>query len=186
MLSVCLLIVLAPAPDDPKQPTSKITYLGTIKGEIDKVSDAGRKIEVKYKELVSTSRTITMPRGTGGKFRGTPPKELVMKEKNQELQLRLHDETIIRILDEASEPKSNSKKKSKGEEGKKDEEADDDKSSKKNSSKSKKTTEPQHPGKPGTPESLVKGQIVLVSIAREDLPGYSRLIATTIYIMGEK
>lgn len=174
----------------------QITYLGTIKGEISKVSDGGRKIEVKYKELVTTTKSMTgtMTRGTSGKYRPPTPKELVLKEKNQELELRLLDESVVRLLDSAtppSESKSGSKKRSKGDDESDSDKKDDDDNSKANKksgtkSSGKKPAEPKHPGKAGTPESLAKGQIIIVGVAREDMPNYSRLIATTIYVLGEK
>lgn len=179
-----------------------ITYLGTIKGEVSKVSDGGRKVEVKYKELVTTSvrsNSSSARGGVSGKYRPAVPKELALKEKSQELELRLLDTSIVRLLASADqlEDKTTSKKKAspgsgkknmEGDSGdKKEEETDESKLSKKPATKStKKPTEPSLPGKPGDPGSIVKGQIVIVEVAREDLPGFSRLIASTVYILGEK
>lgn len=195
LLALSLVFTGTVIPQDGKQTSRQITYLATIKGEISKVSDGGRKIEVKYKEVVTTTKTMTstMTRGTSGKYRPPNQKELVFKEKNQELELRLLDESVVRLLDSAtlpSESKTSSKKRSKGDESDSDKKGDEDnsKSSKKSGTKSsgKKPAEPQHPGKPGTPESLSKGQIIIVGVAREDMPNFSRLIATTIYVLGEK
>jgi hypothetical protein len=196
LLALSLVFTGAVTPQDGKQTPRQITFLGTIKGEISKVSDGGRKIEVKYKELVTTTKSMTgtMTRGTSGKYRPPNQKELVFKEKNKELELRLLEDSVVRLLDSAdlpSESKSSSKKRSKGDdESDSDKKGDDDngKSSKKSGTKSsgKKPAEPQLPGKPGTPESLAKGQIIIVGVAREDMPNFSRLIATTIYVLGEK
>ncbi|HMO35669.1 MAG TPA: hypothetical protein PKA06_06475 [Gemmatales bacterium] len=182
---------------DGEQTPSRIIYLGVIKGEISKVSDGGKKFSVKYKELITTSRTITgIPRRSSSKLRTPPPKELVLKEKNETLELRLHEEAVIRILDSnALDSKSDSKRKTKSTSDDEDADTHDDEDSatqQKNQNKSvnksgsKKTSSLQLPGKAGTAESLAKGQIALVSVAREDLPGYSRLIATAVYILGEK
>ena len=194
-----LTIPVPPAADDKPARKPVYTFLGTIKGEIDKVSDGGRKIEVKYKELVATTKTATntLPRSSGGKMRLPPPKELVMKEKSQELELRVIDETVIRLIDGAgqSEQKSSPRKagsaKNKKDAGKdedtREEEKQDDPPAKKSPGKSTaRKTEPQYPGKAGDVSSLMKGQIVVVNVYREDLPGYSRLVAHTIYILGEK
>ncbi|HMP17910.1 MAG TPA: hypothetical protein PKD72_12860, partial [Gemmatales bacterium] len=145
----------------------------------------------------TTSSTNTgIPRRSSSKLRTPPPKELVLKEKNETLELRLHEEAVIRILDSnALDSKSDSKRKSKSTSDDEDADTHDDEDSatqQKNQNKSvnksgsKKTSSVQLPGKAGTAESLAKGQIALVSVAREDLPGYSRLIATAVYILGEK
>jgi hypothetical protein len=194
MRSVTIAILLTSASmtwaDDVPARKGVFTFLGTIKGEIDKVSEGGRRIEVKYKELVATTRTATnvLPRSSGGKMRMPAPKELVLKEKNQELDLRLLDESVIRLIDVASQapPRKSSSTKSKKDDSSKEEEKQDD-SARKPAGKSKsKKAEPQYPGKPGNFSSLAKGQIVLVDVYREDFPGYSRLVAHTIYILGEK
>ncbi len=196
LLALSLLIIGSEPAQEGKTSPRQITYLGTIKGEISKVSEGGRKIEVKYKELVTTSKSMTgtTTRGTSGKYRPPTPKELVFKEKSQELELRLLEDSVVRLLDSStppSEPKSASKKRSKtddGSESDKQNDEDNSKASKKSGTKSsaKKSAEPKPPGKAGSPESLAKGQIIIVGVAREDMPNYSRLIATTIYVLGEK
>ena len=192
------------------KPKGTLTLLGTIKGEVDKVSDAGHKIEVKYKETVaSTSRSSSSSTTRGSssaKFRPPIPKEFTLKEKSQEVELRLLDNAVIRILDvnETAPPaKGTDKKKSDKTADKKEDQSDtgddNDKTksnkadstaekvkNKSGSNSSKKTTESPLPGKPGKPGSLMKGQVIIVTILREDLPGFSRLVASTIYILGEK
>ena len=190
------------------KPKGTLTLLGTIKGEVDKVSDGGHKIEVKYKEMVATpNRSSTSTRGSSSaKFRPPLPKEFTLKEKNQEIEVRLLDNAVIRILDgtEAAPPaKGIDKKKSDKATDKKDDKSDagdDEHKSKSNQSdtaadkskdktaakSSKKTSEPPLPGKPGDPGSLVKGQVIIITVLREDLPGFSRFVASTIYILGEK
>jgi hypothetical protein len=189
------------------KPKGTLTLLGTIKGEVDKVSDGGHKIEVKFKEMVTApSRSTTTSRTSSyAKFRLPIPKEFTLKEKNQEIEVRLLDNAVIRIL-EASEtaiPAKGSDKKGDKAIDKKDDKSgaddDDDKSkshqtdnvSDKSKDKiaansSKKTAESSLPGKPGKPGSLVKGQVIIVTVLREDLPGFSRFVASTIYILGEK
>lgn len=195
----CPMFVVDDNPSN-QQRKAAYTFLGTIKGEVDKVSEGGRKIEVKYKELVATTRSVgsSLPRTSSAKLRPPTPKELVLKEKNQELELRVLNETIIRLVDAAAQEeskspprKSSSSKASKKEMDKDDDsrqdQKQDDPPAKKNSSKTpRKPAEQQLPGKPGDVTSLAKGQIVIVSVSREDLPGYSRLVASTIYILGEK
>jgi len=179
-------------------PKGVFTLLGTIKGEVDKVSEGGRKLEVKYKELVtsttSSSSSSKTKGGVAGKFRPSIPKEFIQKEKNQEIEVRVLDNAVIRILNnsEATPPsKSSDKKKSGKTTGKKDDntESDDDQNKTKDKTPAKpgrKSTEPSLPGKAGDPGSLKKGQIILITIYREDLPGFSRLVTNTIYILGEK
>ncbi|HQR05809.1 MAG TPA: hypothetical protein PLN21_03250 [Gemmatales bacterium] len=180
------------------KPKGTLTLLGTIKGEIDKVSDGGRKLEVKYKEMVTTttrSSSSTTTRGsTSGKYRPPVPKEFTQKEKNQEIEVRLLDNTVIRILETSETPppsKGTDKKKSdKGtdkNENKGDADDEHEKTKNKTPTKSaKKSSEPSLPGKPGDLSSLLKGQIIIITVYREDLPGFSRLVANTIYILGEK
>ena len=189
------------------KPKGTLTLLGTIKGEVDKVSDGGHKIEVKYKEMVTApSRSSTTRGSSSGKFRPPVPKEFTLKEKNQEIEVRVLDNAVVRILDgsETTPPaKGTDKKKSDKATDKKDDKSDAgddedktkskqsdtaaDKSKDKTTAKSsKKTTEPPLPGKPSDPGSLVKGQVIIVTVLREDLPGFSRLVASTIYILGEK
>lgn len=193
LMALAILIVLPVSSDDKPARKGVFTFLGTIKGEIDKVSEGGRRIEVKYRELVATTRTATntLPRSSGGKMRVPAPKELVLKEKNQELDLRLLDETVIRLIDAAQSeqkapPKKSSSKNKKDDDAKDDEKQDDPPAKKSPGKTGNKKTEPQYPGKPGDYSSLVKGQVVLVTVYREDLSGYSRLVAHTIYILGEK
>jgi len=190
---LCVFFTSSITAQDGKNTPRQVIFLGTIKGEITKVSEGGRKIEVKYKELVASAKssTGTSIRGTSGKFRPPAQKELVFKEKNQELELRLQDESVVRLLDGTNPPaekKSSTGKSSKSEDASDSEKQQDDKSDKKSSTKktTKKSQETQHPGKPATPASLAKGQIIIVSVAREDMPGFSRLIATTVYVLGEK
>jgi hypothetical protein len=105
------------------------------------------------------------------------------------------------VNDKAPTPKAPDKKKDDKSTDKKDEQTEsgddmnkskstqseaDRAKSKTTSKSSKKTTEPPLPGKAGDPGSLVKGQVVIVTIYREDLPGFSRFVASTIYILGEK
>lgn len=185
------------------KPKGTLTLLGTIKGEIDKVSDGGRRLEVKYKEMVTAttrSSTSTTTRGSvSGKFRPPVPKEFTQKEKNKEIEVRLLEDPVIRILETSQAPapskgSDKTKKKSNKEEMEKDKKADqeedsDDKTKvpeKAPGKPSKKTSEPPLPGKPGDLSSLMKGQFIIITVYREDLPGFSRLVANTIYILGEK
>lgn len=188
------------------KPKGTLTLLGTIKGEVDKVSDGGHKIEVKYKEMVTAPSHSSTTRGSSyAKFRPPVPKEFTIKEKNQEIEVRLLDNAVIRILEapESAPPAKGSDKKSDKATDKKEDKSgtgdDDDKSKSSQSDtasdkpkdktaakSSKKTTEPTLPGKPGKPGSLVKGQVIIVTVLREDLPGFSRLVASAIYILGEK
>lgn len=203
-LTILVMLVHSPsqnlAQDGKESKTPRaLTLLGTIKGEVSKVSEGGRKIEVKYKELVTSTRSsgsTTVRGGASSKYRPPASKELVLKEKNQELELRLLDNSIVRLLDGAkasSDSKSNSKKKTSTKSSTKKETRDDDEKkdadttdSKPPTKNSKKPSEPALPGKAGQTTDIAKGQIVIVSVAREDLPGFSRLIATSVYILGEK
>jgi hypothetical protein len=181
------------------KPKGTLTLLGTIKGEIDKVSDGGRKLEVKYKEMVSSSTrsssSTTTKGSTSAKYRPPVPKEFAQKEKNQEIEVRLLDNAVIRILETSEAPapsKGTDKKKKSDKEADKNEDKNDtddekDKAKSKTPTKpSKKSGEPALPGKPGDLSSLLKGQIIIITVYREDLPGFSRLVASTIYILGEK
>lgn len=185
------------------KPKGTLTLLGTIKGEIDKVSDGGRRLEVKYKEMVaSTTRSgisSTTTRGSAsGKFRPPVPKEFTQKEKNKEIEVRLLENPVIRILETSEAPapskgtdkakKKNDKEMEKDKKEEKDDEDDEkDKAKEKTPAKpSKKSNEPPLPGKAGDLTSLIKGQFIIITVYREDLPGFSRLVANTIYILGEK
>lgn len=197
---ICFVQTCAMAQENKTKPAPVYTLLGTIKGEVTKVSDGGKKIEVKYKELVTSARSTANPyftRGsTSAKFRPPQQKELYFKEKNQELDLRLVEKTVVRVLDTSDLPAESDKKK-KGGVAKKDDDddaSDDDmKKEKQEKGKSKaegktnkKSSDQSLPGKAGDPGSLVKGQYVIVTVYREDLPGFNRLIAGSIYILGEK
>lgn len=180
------------------KPKGTLTLLGTIKGEIDKVSDGGRKLEVKYKEMVPSairsSPPTTSKGSTSGKYRPPVPKEFVLKEKNQEIEVRLLDNAVIRILETSETPppaKETDKKKSDKDADKNDEKNEAGKEKEKTKEKtptksSRKASEPPLPGKPGDLSSLFKGQYIIITVYREDLPGFSRLVANTIYILGEK
>lgn len=201
---ICSTIVWSQETKNSKdtKPKGTLTLLGTIKGEIDKVSDGGRRLEVKYKEMVaSTTRTNTSTTTKGsasGKFRPPVPKEFTQKEKNKEIEVRLLENPVIRILETSEAPAPSkgtdrAKKKSDKEmekdkkEDKDDEDDDKDKAREKTPAKpSRKFSEPPLPGKPGDLTSLIKGQFIIITVYREDLPGFSRLVANTIYILGEK
>jgi hypothetical protein len=181
------------------KPKGTLTLLGTIKGEIDKVSDGGRKLEVKYKEMVTSttrsSSSTTTKGSTSGKFRLPVPKEFVQKEKNQEIEVRLLENAVIRILEtsETPPPSKGTDKKKKSDKGSDKNEDKGDAGDEKDKTKdktptkpAKKSSEPPLPGKPGDLSSLSKGQFIIITVFREDLPGFSRLVANTIYILGEK
>ncbi|MBL8824572.1 MAG: hypothetical protein JNJ77_18445 [Planctomycetia bacterium] len=178
---------------DKKSPRA-LTFIGAFKGEISKVSDKGSKIEVEYKELVtSTTRSAnnnTVRGGASGKYRPPVPKEFVFKEKTRELELRVHEDTVIRLLDNAQAPTDNQsttrRKNSQDSESKQNQTDDDASKSKTGSKTNRKRTESALPGKPGDRTNLSKGQVVIVQVAREDLQGFSRLVATSIIILGEK
>lgn len=194
---------LCSAQEGKTKPAGAYTLLGTIKGEVTKVSDGGKRIEVKYTDLVPTTRSSgssVMTRGSSGsgKFRPPVPKEFGLKEKNFELDLRLVESSVIRVLDTKELPADSAGSDKKKKTGKQDDKDDADDEAMKTESKTKgkttrpaskstkKTSEPPLPGKPGDPGSLLKGQVVIVTVHREDLTGFSRLIASTIYILGEK
>lgn len=175
--------------------TGVFTQLGTIKGEIDKVIEGGRRLEVKYKELVTTASSSSSSSktkgGVAGKFRPPAPKEFTQKEKNQEIEVRVLDDAVIRILNtsDAAAPSksSDSKKRILKTSGKTNSEDEQGNGKDKSPTKpSKQSVEPPLPGKAGDPGSLKKGQIILITVYREDLPGFSRLVTNTIYILGEK
>ncbi|MFT3882321.1 MAG: hypothetical protein QM703_22050 [Gemmatales bacterium] len=103
---------------------------------------------------------------------------------------------MIRILETSEAPapskgadkakKKNDKEMDKKED-KDDEDDNKDKAKEKTPTKpSKKSNDPPLPGKPGDLTSLIKGQFIIITVYREDLPGFSRLVANTIYILGEK
>lgn len=188
--------------DDDKSKSTKstgtMTFLGTVKGEIVKVSDGGNKITVKYKEMVATLQTsssgaMTRVGGSSSRFRPPSTREWGLKEKNQDLEVRLLDKPIIRLLSSRELPGEDKGKprKKEGDSANKesDKETDDDANMKAKSKSSKTTGKPAEnnlPGKPGDPGSLAKGQVVVLNVIREDLPGFSRLVTGTIYILGEK
>lgn len=176
-----------------KAPRS-LTFIGTFKGEITKVADKGNKIDVEYKELVtSTARSsgTTIRGGASGKYRPPVPREFTFKEKTRELELRVHDETIIRVLDNSQLPagkQSPARKKQTQDdaETERNQSEEDTSKTKSGSKTNRKRTEAPLPGKAGDRSSLLKGQVVIVQVAREDLQGFSRLVATSIVILGEK
>ena len=202
LLSWCPLAWSQESKGKDNKPKGTFTALGTIKGDLVKVQDGGNKITVRYKEMVTTSHTVgpgSLSRvgGTTAKFHLSPVKELGLKEKNQDLELRLMDNAVIRGLSTKELPgeeKSKGKKKEESTPGKPGETnttRDNDSWKSKNNGKAAsnsttKTAENPLPGKTGEPGSLAKGQIIIVTVLREDLPGYSRLVASTIYILGEK
>lgn len=198
----CLYGGYCTAQEGKAKPAGAYTLLGTIKGEVTKVSDGGKRIEVKYTDLVPTTRSSgssVMTRGSSGsgKFRPPVPKEFGLKEKNFELDLRLVESSVIRVLDTKELPSDSAGSDKKKKAGKQDDKDDADEEAMKTENKTKgktrpankgtkKTSEPPLPGKPGDPGSLLKGQVVIVTVHREDLTGFSRLVASTIYILGEK
>jgi hypothetical protein len=194
---VAILLTLCLTPSEVLSQDSKasrtLTFIGTFKGEITKVADKGNKIDVEYKELVTSatrSSGTTIRGGASGKYRPPLPREFTFKEKKKELELRVFDETIIRVLDNSQMPagKINTTRK---QQAKEDDETgrsqvEDDRSNKSLSKTSRKRSEPPLPGKAVDRSSLAKGQVVIVQVAREDLQGFSRLVATSIVILGEK
>jgi len=174
------------------KPTGTITVLATLRGEIAKVSDGGWKIKVKYEDVVGeTSRaTVSSTQGAANYPRyHLPPLHLTnLKEKKEEVELRLLESTKVRFVPFTGEkPKGKSPP---------DAAAKDNKSSDKPDAKpgsntttkngDKKSKEPALPGKPGEPSQLAKGQIVNVTVAREDFPNFSRYVATVVLVVGEK
>lgn len=171
-----------------------LVYVGAFKGEITKVIDKGGKIEVEYKELVTTtirSPNTTVRGGTSGKYRPPVPREFTFKEKTRELELRVFEETIVRLMDNNSsstEKTGTVRKKSTQEDSEaKISQSDEEATKTKSGAKAnRKRVEAPLPGKAGDRSSLAKGQVVIVQVAREDLQGFSRLVATSIVILGEK
>lgn len=176
-----------------KTPRS-LTFIGTFKGEITKVADKGNKIDVEYRELVTSatrSSGTTIRGGASGKYRPPVPREFTFREKTKELELRVYDEAIIRILDNSQMPAGKQsparKKQAQDDADTGRSQSEEDTSKTKSGSKSnRKRTEAPLPGKAGDRSSLAKGQVVIVQVAREDLQGFSRLVATSIVILGEK
>lgn len=181
-------------PKAPK-PTGTLTSLGTIKGELVKVSDGGNKITVKYKETVPVSQTVHSGMlgrvaGTYGKFHPPAVKEWSTKEKSQDLEMRVLEKAVIRILSSKDLPSDDKGKGNRKKEDASDD--DDDGATMKGKEKAavgkgaKKSSEQKLPGKAGDIGSLVKGQVVIVNVMREDFSTYNRLVTNSIYILGEK
>jgi hypothetical protein len=170
-----------------KQPAGTITVLATLRGEIAKVSDGGWKIKVKYEDTVGevSRATVSSTQGAANYPRyHLPPLHLTnLKEKKEEVELRLLESTKVRFV-----PITGEKSKGKGakDTGSKDDKGGDAKAGANTKSTEKKTKEPALPGKPGEPSQLAKGQIVNVTVAREDFPNFSRYVATVVIVVGEK
>lgn len=180
--------------DDAKKPAAKepkpgpLTLLGTVKGDVSKVTEGGYKIDLKFREVVASLTESNPGQGASGYARFRLP-GVSTKDKSQKLELRLLPQSTVRLLKPSEEKKGEGEKDVK--EASEKELKDDADMKKKEGSKETKKPAPKAkekplPGKPGTPRDLVKGQVVIVTVAREDLPGYSRLIATSVYVLGEK
>lgn len=173
-----------------KQPTGTITVLATLRGEIAKVSDGGWKIKVKYEDVVGeTSRaTVSSTQGAANYPRyHLPPLHLTnLKEKKEEVELRLLESTKVRFVPITGEKPKGKGAKDAGSKEDKSNDKGDAKAGANTKSAEKKTKEPALPGKPGEPSQLTKGQIVNVTVAREDFPNFSRYVATVVIVVGEK
>lgn len=184
--------LLAPARSDDQgssrdEKTGPLTVLGTVQGDLTKVSEGGSKIEVKYKDLVTTTRGSGSSSGASGSARFRLPRTTV-KEKNQEVELRVLPGTTIRLLntDRKGEKDDQAKKAEKDARDAVQGQEDDREAAKQASKRPVKRKGRTLPGSAGKPEDLKKGQVVIVTVAREDRPGFSRLIATSLYVLGEK
>jgi hypothetical protein len=188
-LTIAAIVVLQATADDKdskSKPTGVLTVLGTVQGEITQLSDGGSKIEVKYKDVVEVADRSRRIQGASSSSKFRLPRT-TLKERNQELDLRVFPATPIRLLNMPGESKADRAKKEKEARDaamKDDDDTDDKKSKDKKVEKSKK--ERTLPGKAAEMKDLRKGQVIVVSVAREDLPGFNRLVATSIYILGEK
>jgi hypothetical protein len=174
-----------------KQPTGTITVLATLRGEIAKVSDGGWKIKVKYEDVVGeTSRaTVSSTQGAANYPRyHLPPLHLTnLKEKKEEVELRLLESTKVRFVPITGEkPKGKGSQDTASKDDKKDDKTDPKAGASTTKKTEKKTKEPALPGKAGEPSQLAKGQIVNVTVAREDFPNFSRYVATVVLVVGEK
>lgn len=190
-LVLCLGLLVAARSDDQgssrEEKTGPLTVLGTVQGDLTKVSEGGYKIEVKYKDLVTTTRGSGSSSGASGSARFRLPRTTV-KEKNQEVELRVLPGTTIRLLntDKNGEKGDQAKKAEKDARDAVQGQEDDREAAKQASKKPAKRKGRPLPGSAGKPEDLKKGQVVIVTVAREDRPGFSRLIATSLYVLGEK
>ncbi len=175
-------------PRDDKRPGKEknargvLTALGTVRGEITKVSDGGHKIEVTYKELVParvTRSELGLPR-IGGRARFSN-QNYTLKEKDQEIEMRLLESTKVRLMPQGADDYMKKQKKES------EKEAADAQENKKEANPNKKTEKKSNlPGKEGEPSQLSKGQFVIVNVAREDFPNFSRYVATMVIVVGEK
>lgn len=193
VFSLCLLVPVSG--DDrgsgKETKTGPLTFLGTVQGDLVKTSEGGYKIEVKYKDVVTATH------GSSSQFafnaaRFRLPKTTT-KEKNQELDLRvLPGITTIRLMNTDDKKADKDEQAKKAEKDAKDAAMKDQDDADEAAKKGKENTKPAKkkertlPGVAGKAGDLKKGQVVIVTVAREDLPGFSRLVATSIYVLGEK
>jgi hypothetical protein len=177
--------------DDKKESkgTGKLTLLGTLQGEISAVKDGGWKIEVKYKDLVpyNTRATVSSTQGAAAypRYRLPPQHVTNVKEKTQELELRLLESSKVRFIPFGKE---GNKGKKGGEAAHQEEKAENKQEGKQEGKQEANPTKKSKdlPGKPGEPSQLAKGQLVNVTVAREEFPNFSRYVATVVLVVGEK
>jgi hypothetical protein len=167
----------APGPGPDARP-GPLVVLGTVLGEITQVDDGGSKIEVKYKELVESTarRSVTGLRAGRVRLPNT-----TVKERNRELELRVYPATTIRLVNAGPDGKGEAAAKEAAAEG---EESDSRSTNDKKANKSGK--ERPLPGKAGERKDLAKGQVIIVTVAQERAAGFTRYVATSIYVLGEK
>ncbi len=189
-LAVCLGLVASALSDDKDKgsnretKTGPLTVLGTVQGDLVKVSDAGYKIEVKYKDVVTSTRSSGSSNWASSSARFRLPRTST-KEKDQELELHiLPGVTAVRLLNTDGKDDAAKKAEKDAKDAIKDQEQEE--AVKKESKKPAKKKDRTLPGVAAKPGDLKKGQVVIVTVAREELPGFSRLVATAVYVLGEK
>jgi hypothetical protein len=153
-----------------------MVVLGTVHAEIIRVGDGGSKIAVRFKEIVQSNSRKNITGLRTGRVR-LP----TLREKTQDVDLRVYPNTTIRLVNVGSDGKGAEAAKESAMEN---EDADNKSKTDKKSSNS--TREKKLPGAKGERKDLVKGQVVIVTIAEEQAAGFSRYVATSIYVLGEK